>query len=135
MFEILADILIFRELRRSSLKTKLIFSFLVVGLFSIVMFLRQRNNEQRGLRNTRRDLIEMHNGIISYLNQMQRLPVGLEELVGNNPLKREWLYDGWGNGYKYVILDSINSKFIVFSAGKDGIFETSDDLNTYDLQN
>ncbi len=62
---------------------------------------------------------------VFYLEE-QQYPTAPEELVRKNLLKPQHLKDPWGRPYEIVIRDG---KVTLFSAGKDGLRTTEDDLH------
>ena len=69
--------------------------------------------------------------VVEYLNKYKShsntFPADLEKMIGNSPVRREWIKDGWGNPLIYSVTDNGND-FLLQSKGKDGKENTSDDL-------
>ncbi|WP_396602914.1 type II secretion system protein GspG [Algibacter sp. R77976] len=54
-------------------------------------------------------------------------PNELEDIIRNNPLRKNITLDGWGNEFHYSVLDH-EKTFNLISKGKDGILNTEDDI-------
>ena len=54
-------------------------------------------------------------------------PKNLEDIIRNNPLRKNITLDSWGNEFYYEVLENNNS-FTLISKGKDGILNTEDDI-------
>jgi hypothetical protein len=78
-------------------------------------------------RSTKKEMTEVTEALNQYKSHLNKYPENLQQLIGNNPLKKEWLSDEWKNPYTYTIpADSQN--FSLTSQGKDGQLKTEDDL-------
>ena len=79
---------------------------------------------------TKKSMEKIHQGILRM--RMTSPPASLERIVkhhSNENKGLEWeTKDGWQKQMRYV-RDSTKGSFTIFSAGPDGEFETSDDLN------
>lgn len=59
--------------------------------------------------------------------QLGKYPKELKDIIRNNPLRKNIVFDYWKNEYVYTLSkDSLNYKII--SLGKDQILNTSDDI-------
>jgi uncharacterized membrane protein YraQ (UPF0718 family) len=76
--------------------------------------------------NTKKEMSEIAEALNKYKYHQNKYPEDLQELIGNNPLKKEWLNDQWGHPYKYSV--SASGPVLV-SLGKDGKEGTDDDLS------
>lgn len=56
-------------------------------------------------------------------------PNKLEDIIRNNPLRKNITLDAWGNKFYYKVLENKNT-FILISKGKDGVLNTEDDIKT-----
>ncbi|WP_405396459.1 type II secretion system protein GspG [Maribacter sp. Asnod2-G09] len=54
-------------------------------------------------------------------------PVDLNELIGNNRIRRAWQTDAWNRAYKFEITND-GKGYLIISAGSDGKFGTEDDI-------
>jgi hypothetical protein len=54
-------------------------------------------------------------------------PDSLSQLIANNPTKLNWLTDAWKNPYRYIH-NPDNGQIELISSGKDGLFNTTDDI-------
>lgn len=79
-------------------------------------------------RNTQTEINQISQALEQYRSQSNGYPEKLEILIGNNPLKRDWETDGWGNNYAYEVAPD-KQKFSLVSKGKDGMLRTSDDIS------
>ncbi len=70
------------------------------------------------------DMANLAIGIQYYERQQQAMPEDLDDLG----LGVATLTDPWGNRYRYVLAANTEPGFDVWSSGKDGEFETDDDL-------
>lgn len=77
---------------------------------------------------TKKEISLIGNWIIKWNDKFGNYPKSLYEAIGNNPMKKEWLKDAWDRDYEYLVSDRENS-FLLRSAGKDGQFETEDDIS------
>ncbi len=65
--------------------------------------------------------------LVKYKNHYGSFPADLATLIGNDPLKREWFQDVWGNQMLYVSTKN-GQGYTLTSLGADGKTGTSDDL-------
>lgn len=76
---------------------------------------------------TKNEIVEIREWIEKWNIEYNMYPKDLKEAVGNDPMKQSWLKDAWGREYKYYVGKGV---FQILSAGKDGEFETDDDIIT-----
>lgn len=76
-------------------------------------------------RDTRADGKDMVAELENYNQTNHSYPDNLNILIGKNPLRAAWEKDRWGNVYRYT---TTGAAFTLRSAGKDGKFETGDDV-------
>ncbi len=76
-------------------------------------------------RDTRADGKEMVAELENYNRTNHNYPDNLNILIGKNPLHAAWEKDRWANAYRYT---TTGAAFTLRSAGKDGKFETGDDV-------
>lgn len=58
---------------------------------------------------------------------LEKYPIVLEDIIGNNPLRKNINLDAWGNEFYYKQLEG-GLNYELKSKGKDGILNTEDDL-------
>ena len=76
---------------------------------------------------TEKEMALMTQSLAKYKSHFGYYPAGLAELIGNDPLKKEWLQDSWGNQMAYkVSKDGLGYK--LSSPGVDGKIGNGDDL-------
>ena len=63
--------------------------------------------------------------ISNYKGNIGSYPEDLGNVISNSPLKKDWYTDSWGNPYKY---SKTATGYELISAGRDGSFDTMDDL-------
>ena len=78
-------------------------------------------------RDTRNDCKEIVLSLTDYYKQKNKYPNNLSTLISNNPMRQCWYKDHWGNSYSYRT-DNDGKTFTLISAGRDGKFNTKDDL-------
>lgn len=76
---------------------------------------------------TKKELIEITNWTEQWKMKYGHYPTELNEIIGNNPQHQGWKKDAWDRSYKYTQLND-GMSFSIKSAGKDGEFETKDDI-------
>ena len=62
-----------------------------------------------------------------YYAHNKRYPEKLTDIISDNPMRKKWLTDPWGNSYVYTTTRK-RSSFKLISAGKDEERNTSDDV-------
>ncbi|KAA5827906.1 hypothetical protein FPF71_03435 [Algibacter amylolyticus] len=80
-------------------------------------------------KNTIKKLIKVEALIIENKEVDGYYPKKLEDIIRNNPLRKNITLDAWGNEFHYIVLADTNT-FALISKGKDGILNTKDDLTT-----
>ena len=75
---------------------------------------------------TEKQMTEIKKSIIKYKLETGAYPSSLIELIGQNPIRKEWQHDYWGSGYKLIHVDE--KTVVLSSAGLDAVFNTDDDL-------
>ncbi|MET0637853.1 MAG: type II secretion system protein GspG [Chitinophagaceae bacterium] len=78
-------------------------------------------------RNTINTCKEMVLALDFYKESKKTYPTDLKTLITNNPMRIGWDKDDWGNPYQYKT-DNNGTTFILVSSGKDGKFNTRDDI-------
>lgn len=126
ILEVIFDLLFLRFISKKSKPILAIIAatFLLFSIFGF--FLRLYLRQEKPLKQTLAEGDEIIKAINDYKLQNKKLPDSLGVVVGNNPLRQQWLYDQWNNPYQYKITKP--DKFILFSVGKDGIPNTKDDV-------
>lgn len=77
-------------------------------------------------KHTDSELTEIAKELDNYFYNHKNYPNDFEEFVRTKPIWGHWKTDSWGNKYLYQQHDSLDYKLI--SSGKDGKFNTEDDL-------
>jgi len=108
-------------------KNKIVIGVIIILIFSLSIYLGSNKYENQKKRNTANEMSVIEENILSFKKERGRLPYDLKELTGSNPLKREWLFDSWGNAYRYEIKDSVKYFFVLSSNGANS-HETEDDM-------
>jgi len=111
---------------RLALVTKtVLLSFLGLVLAgSLILWLAQGYIKERDTRNDCREIVS---SLTDYFQHKNRYPNDLKTIVNNNPLRQNWYKDHWDNNYSYKTGNN-GKTFTLISAGKDGKFDTKDDL-------
>ena len=94
----------------------------IIMVVFIVAFALQGYFKQR---NTANKLHEIANALEHYKEEKNIYPISLNDIIGRNPLKREWKNDSWDNS---IVYQSSSNLFQLISKGKDGILHTEDDI-------
>jgi hypothetical protein len=95
---------------------------IVVGVVAILVV---KEYTKRNV--TQKQMLRMAQSIAKYKAAYGQYPLGLAELIGNDPLKREWLQDTWGNGMEYSLTKN-GAGYKLSSPGADGKPGSADDL-------
>lgn len=77
-------------------------------------------------RNTKNEMLEISNRLDKYYINNNKYPTDYLKFVNSKPIWDSWKRDSWQNAYKYSQSDSTN--YTLTSSGKDGVFETEDDI-------
>ncbi|RPD42373.1 type II secretion system protein GspG [Chitinophaga barathri] len=105
---------------------KIVFiTLLAVIAGGVLLMLLTRNYSKAST--TRNDCSEISASLNSYYQHHKKYPGSLDEIIGINPLRRKWNQDGWGNPYRYNTGHNVTS-FTLVSPGKDGKFDSGDDI-------
>lgn len=103
----------------------LIAVIIIVSLSAFLFFTYQRTSVFP--KKTEKELTEMNDSMEKWHEKFGHYPTELTELIGNNPIRQDWIKDAWNRPYKYTV--SENGKgFSIISAGADGRFGTEDDI-------
>jgi hypothetical protein len=78
-------------------------------------------------RRTKIEMIEIQTAMIKSNKDLGEYPTSLQDLIGSNPMRKEWLTDEWGTMYR-LAYQNLHLKKIT-SAGKDKKFDTKDDIH------
>ena len=121
---------------KKSAVRNLIFSIVVVVIIipavfylSIVSFSAGGEyvaNEYLNSKYTEKELIDISKELDNYFESHKKYPSDYFKFVGSKPIWSSWKNDKWGKRYRYTQTDSTN--YTLTSAGKDGKFETEDDV-------
>jgi len=95
---------------------------LIVSVLTILTF----QHFSKG-RETQKQMLRMTQALAKYKAELGYYPEGLATLIGNDPLKREWLQDSWGNRMDYIVTNN-GKNYRLVSSGLDGKMGTDDDF-------
>ena len=109
---------------RKSFKT-IVLTIIVFTILSVGSIIAYTSYSKKSV--TEKQLARMSQAIAKHKNQLGNYPVDLAELVGNDPLKREWFKDSWGNKVDYAVTKN-GKGFQLTSPGADGVMGNGDDL-------
>jgi hypothetical protein len=76
---------------------------------------------------TEKEMEQMTQSLAKYKSHSGQYPAGLTELIGNDPLKRDWFLDSWGNEMDYKV-NTDGLGYTLSSSGADGKLGTADDI-------
>ncbi|MEO0573307.1 MAG: type II secretion system protein GspG [Bacteroidota bacterium] len=76
---------------------------------------------------TKNKIVEIGKILEDERSGMGKYPLTLDEIIRNNPLRKNLKIDAWGNDFHYRLLDN-GLKYELISAGKDGIMNSKDDI-------
>ena len=76
--------------------------------------------------NTKEEMVVICDNLDRYYNSTRKYPSDYQKFVCSKPIWDGWKRDSWLNKYRYTQSDSTN--FTLTSSGKDGIFDTADDI-------
>lgn len=114
----------FRVLVRKALKP-VAFTVIVVTIVFVACAISYTRYSRKGV--TEKQLARMSQSLEKYKAHYGVYPNGLAELIGTDPLKREWYQDAWGNKVEYT-LNNKGLGYTLKSAGADGVAGNEDDL-------
>ncbi|MBT8244166.1 MAG: hypothetical protein HKP48_09225 [Winogradskyella sp.] len=107
---------------------KTIFKVFIILIILFFGYLWYSNNYSKP-KKTKKEIIEISEYITQWKSEYNSLPITIEIMIKSKPLHKKWLTDEWKRPYFYSI-DSTDNSFELFSAGKDGKFETKDDISS-----
>ncbi|MEO9954464.1 type II secretion system protein GspG [Nonlabens sp.] len=81
-------------------------------------------------KNTQQEIMVIAGRVENWYEINGSYPSVLEELIGSNPIRKEWKTDAWKREYQFTLSDDGKS-FFISSAGADGKHGTNDDINSY----
>ncbi|MDJ1499128.1 type II secretion system protein GspG [Xanthocytophaga agilis] len=111
---------IFKSIVKSTFVT-----LLILALVISCIFIFGQNYFHK--RNTRQECDQIVSALQFYKESTKTYPATLTEIIGNDPLRRDWDKDSWENVYQYNTLNNGQS-FMLRSSGADGNTDTEDDL-------
>jgi hypothetical protein len=76
---------------------------------------------------TREEGIKIVKSLKSYHKSYKKYPESIESLIGDNPIRKDWRSDAWGEPYIYELAKD-NKSFKLVSKGKDRKLDTQDDI-------
>ncbi len=100
-------------------------SVIVVNLLFVALVLGYTKYSRQTV--TEKQMQRMTQSIARYKSELGYYPADLSALIGNDPLKREWLLDSWGGRIEYSIVKN-GAGFQLLSPGADGIKGNGDDI-------
>lgn len=109
---------------QNTLKTAAITVLAVFVLAISILVLGQGYFKKR---DTISDCKEIAAALEFYKENKRAYPPDLITLISNNPMRLNWNKDSWGNPYQYTAGNN-GTSFTLTSSGKDGKFNTSDDI-------
>lgn len=106
--------------------TLMFIGLFILGNICIFLFLRYQKTSVLP-EETKKELTEINDRIVKWNDKFGKYPTDLNELIGINPMRKDWKQDSWNRPYKYEINEN-GSDFSIISAGLDGKFGTDDDI-------
>jgi len=104
----------------------MLIAILFIGsLSSILFFTYQRTFTFT--QNTKNEILEMSERMENWKENLGKYPLGINELIGNSPIRQGWKKDAWNREYKYTITEK---GFLITSSCSDGQFGTDDDIKS-----
>jgi general secretion pathway protein G len=85
-------------------------------------------------RSTKKEMTEIADAISKYRYHQNKFPQDLQQIIGNNPLRKEWISDQWEKPYKYSVSPD-GQNFLLVSQRNNGAkdndisFDKNGDLN------
>jgi hypothetical protein len=114
----------FSALVRKSFR-KVALAVILVTVVFVACAIGYTRYSRKGL--TEKQLARMSQSLEKYKAHYGVYPNGLAELIGTDPLKREWYHDAWGNKVEYSLTNN-GLAYTLKSAGADGVVGNEDDL-------
>ena len=114
----------FKTTVRNSFRTMAItvISLVILSVTGILLFGQYSKKEA-----TEKEMARITQSLAKYKSSLGNYPASIAELVGNDPLKREWYQDSWGNEMNYSV-NKDGLGYQLSSPGADGKLGTGDDL-------
>jgi len=72
-------------------------------------------------------IYEVRKNLEKEKKDLGKYPFNLKDIIRNNPLKKNIIFDAWGNEFYYKLYDK-GLKYRLISKGKDGQLNTTDDI-------
>ena len=101
--------------------------FVIGSISAILFFTYQRKSVFP--EKTKKEISEMSDRMENWKENLGKYPTGLNELIGNSPLRQDWAKDAWNREYEFKITEN-GKGFLITSAGSDGKFNTDDDIKS-----
>jgi hypothetical protein len=106
----------------------ILIAILVIGSISAVLFFTYQRTSVFPEK-TKKEISEMSDRMKNWNVNLGQYPTGLDELIGNSPLRQDWKKDAWNREYEFTITEN-GKGFLITSAGSDGKFGTDDDIKS-----
>jgi hypothetical protein len=107
-----------------ALKFFCFFISIIIILSTVAFFVSRQYMKRKNTINESEEIIAALN---VYKLQTHAYPSHLDDIIGQNPIRKGWKKDSWGNYYIYQVNNRKNS-FTLISKGQDGLLNTTDDI-------
>ena len=105
-----------------------IISAVIIGSAGFYIFFRYQQNSSFPEK-TEKEITEITIRLNDWKEKFGSYPEKLNEIIGQNPMRKTWIKDKWNRSYKYSISNN-GENFLIISAGTDGQFDTEDDIKS-----
>ena len=102
-------------------------SIAVLSISGFVFINYQRSNIYP--KKTKKEISRISDRLEEWNEKFGNYPINLRELIGVNPIQKQWELDAWNRPYKYSVKQN-QKGFLIISAGYDGEFGTEDDIKS-----
>ncbi len=106
----------------------MVIGVLVIGSISAFLFFTYQRISIYPEKTTK-EISEMSDRMENWNEKFGQYPTDLNELIGNSPIRQDWIKDAWNRPYKFAIMEN-GKGFLISSAGSDGQFGTDDDIKS-----
>ncbi|WP_136482365.1 type II secretion system protein GspG [Cognatitamlana onchidii] len=104
----------------------MVLSVLIIGSLGAFLFFSYQRTSIFPEK-TKKEITEMSDRMEKWNEKFGKYPTDLNELIGNSPIRQEWIKDSWNRPYQYSVKEN---GFLIVSAGSDGQFGTKDDIES-----